>query len=76
MLHDGIIEESTSSCSSPIMVVPNPANSLRLYIDIRKLKTIFEFDSLPRVDDQETEDFPLHIYNAPFEGLLAGFSHP
>ncbi|KAK3517265.1 hypothetical protein QTP70_001757 [Hemibagrus guttatus] len=53
MLRGGIIEESTSLWSSPIVVVPKPDGSLCLCNDFRRFNQISEFDSypLPQVDD-------------------------
>ncbi|KAK3521005.1 hypothetical protein QTP86_015998, partial [Hemibagrus guttatus] len=53
MLRGGIIEESTSPWSSPIVVVPKPGGSRCLCNDFRRQKQNSEFDSypLPQVDD-------------------------
>ncbi|CAG8791891.1 7893_t:CDS:2, partial [Dentiscutata erythropus] len=49
----GLIRESQSSWSSPVMVVPKKGGKLRLCIDYRKLNAVMKKDSypLPRVDD-------------------------
>ena len=53
MLKLGVIEESFSPWSSPIVIVPKPDGSLRFCNDFRKLNEISKFDSypMPRVDE-------------------------
>lgn len=51
MLQEGIIEESTSPLSSPIIIIPKPNKSLWLCNNFWKLNVVLEFDSYPRVDD-------------------------
>ncbi|XP_035266158.1 uncharacterized protein LOC118223565 isoform X2 [Anguilla anguilla] len=53
MLEMGVIEESHSSWSSPIVIVPKPDGSLRFCNDFRKLNEISRFDAypMPRVDE-------------------------
>ncbi|CAF1382798.1 unnamed protein product [Didymodactylos carnosus] len=52
LLKQGIIEESTSPCSSPIVLVRKDG-SLRFCIDFRKLNSITTKDAfpIPRIDD-------------------------
>ncbi|KAG5847077.1 hypothetical protein ANANG_G00122120 [Anguilla anguilla] len=53
MLQMGVIEESRSSWSSPIVIVPKPDGSRRFCNDFRKLNEISRFDAypMPRVDE-------------------------
>lgn len=52
MLEFGVIEESSSEWSSPIMLVPKSDGTIRFCNDFRKLNNISKFDAypLPRVD--------------------------
>jgi len=49
----GIIEESDSPWSSPVVMVPKPDNTLRLCTDFRKINSVTTADPfpMPRVDD-------------------------
>jgi len=53
MLKMGIIEESTSPWSSPIILIPKKDNTVRFTIDYRKVNAKSYIDSypLPRIDD-------------------------
>ena len=53
MVKLGVIEESFSPWSSPIVIVPKPDGTLRFCNDFRKLNEISLFDSypMPRVDE-------------------------
>lgn len=53
MLELGVIEESNSEWSSPIVLIPKPDGSLRFCNDFRKLNTVSKFDAypMPRVDE-------------------------
>ena len=53
MLELGVIEESHSPWSSPIVMVPKPDGSLRFCNDFRKLNEVSAFDAypMPRVDE-------------------------
>lgn len=53
MLHNGIIEESTSPWSSPVVIVPKPDRSLNLCKDFSNIHEMSELDgySTPTVDE-------------------------
>ena len=53
MLRLGVIEESHSPWSSPIVIVPKPDGTLRFCNDFRKLNEVSRFDSypMPRTDE-------------------------
>jgi hypothetical protein len=53
MLELGVIEESTSEWSSPIVLIPKPNGTWRFCNDFRKLNEVSKFDAypMPRVDE-------------------------
>jgi hypothetical protein len=66
MQQRGVIEESDSPWSSPVVLVRNKNGDLRFCVDYRKLNDVTRKDcfSLPRIDDtldmlQEPDGFPL-----------------
>ncbi|CAM4645565.1 unnamed protein product [Lepidochelys kempii] len=54
MLELGVIEESHSRWSSPIILVPKPDCSLRFCNDFRKFNEVSQFDAypIPRIDER------------------------
>ncbi|MGH0125953.1 UNVERIFIED_CONTAM: hypothetical protein FKN15_025173 [Acipenser sinensis] len=53
MLEAGVIEESTSEWSSPIVMVPKPDGKWRFCNDFRKVNDVSKFDAypMPRIDE-------------------------
>ena len=53
MLKDGLIEESSSECSSPIAVVKKKDGSIQTCVHYWKLNTVTKFDAypMPQVDE-------------------------
>ena len=53
MLENGLIEESTSNWSSPIVLAPKEGNLWRACIDLRKVNSVTKADSfpIPRIED-------------------------
>ena len=53
MLQVGVIEESHSAWSSPVVLVPKPGGTYRFCNDFRKLNEVSAFDEypMPRVDE-------------------------
>ncbi|CAJ0937379.1 unnamed protein product [Ranitomeya imitator] len=53
MLDLGVIEESHSAWSSPIVLIPKPDGSIQFCNDFRKLNAVSKFDAypMPRVDE-------------------------
>lgn len=53
MISLGVIEESNSEWSSPIVLVPKKDGSLRFCIDFRKINAVSKFDPypMPRIDE-------------------------
>ena len=72
MLELGVIEESHSAWSSPILLVGKPEGSIRFCVDYRKVNNVSRFDvyPMPRVD--ESAGHGLIFFDTGFnQGLLA-----
>lgn len=63
MLQEGIIEESTSPCSSPIVAVLKPNGSFRICNNFQRLNQVSEFDSYPL---HQVDDLVEHLGRAKF----------
>ena len=63
MLRMDVIEESQSSWSSPIVIVPKPDGTIRFCNDFRKLNKLSKFDAypMPRVDEMLERLGPAHF---------------
>ena len=53
MSEDGLIEESTSEWSSPLVIVKKKDGSNRICVDYRKVNAVTNFDAypMPRIDE-------------------------
>ncbi|MGH0163547.1 UNVERIFIED_CONTAM: hypothetical protein FKN15_045983 [Acipenser sinensis] len=53
MLELGVVEESSSDWSSPVVMVPKPDGTVRFCIDFRRVNEVSKFDAypMPRVDE-------------------------
>ena len=67
MLCDGLIEESNSEWSSPIVVVRKKDGSNRICVDYRKLNAVTKLDAypMPRIDEMLDQ-----IRNAKYKTAL------
>lgn len=62
MLSMGIIEESSSEWSSPIVLIPKPDGSLRFCIDFRKVNEISTFNAYPMSHIDELKTALRHVF--------------
>jgi hypothetical protein len=56
MIEDGLIEESNSEWSSPMVIVNKKDGSCRICIDYRKLNAVTRFDAYPMPRMEEIID--------------------
>ncbi|KAI5617023.1 hypothetical protein C0J50_23276 [Silurus asotus] len=73
MLDMGVVEESHSDWSSPVVLVPKSDGSVRFCVDYRKVNAVSKFDAypMPRIDELIDRLGAARFYNEPHDNQAA-----